>query len=82
MLTKFPDAEKTLWHVSGRYLQYVFNPSSPQPVPRRRRLDVGRDSAAPSRDVAPSASMENLYPPSSQDHYNQTTPNPTLLRQP
>lgn len=43
------------------------------PPPRSRR-----DSAAPSRDVAPSASMENLYPPSMQEHYNFATQNSTV----
>lgn len=43
-------------------------------------LRIRRDSAAPSRDVAPSASMENLYPPSKQEHYNFATQNPTVHR--
>lgn len=39
-LTKFPDAGKTLWHVSGRYLQYVRHPPAADADPGDAGSDV------------------------------------------
>lgn len=47
-LTKFPDAGKTLWHVSGRYLQYVLQPPAADPG------DAGSDVVTQRRPRATS----------------------------